>query len=126
MTWLILQMLLCLALAFGLGLVLGWWMRGLGIDDARRRDGDEWEKRLADYKRRLEACREECQSLADRLAACEARSEELARRLAEAMAEREAGDGAAPAREAAPEQAQPESPERWVVTGDETPDAEES
>ena len=37
MIWLILQMLTCLALAAALGVLLGWWLRGLGLEDKRRR-----------------------------------------------------------------------------------------
>ena len=119
MIWLILQMLVCLVLAFGLGLLLGWWLRGLGVDEARRRDDGEWEQRIADYKRRLEARGEECQDLTDRLAACEARCTELARRLGEALAARDASPApASPAGEAPPD-GPPDSPDRWVVSGDE-------
>lgn len=124
MIWLILQMLVCLLAAAGLGMLLGWWLRGLGIDEARRRDSAEWEQRIADYKRRLEARGEECQELADRLAACEARCEELARRLDRALAARDAA-AALPAGEPAPAAARV-SPERWVVSGDDDGGGEEA
>ena len=126
MIWLILQMLLCLALAAALGLALGWWLRSLGVDDKRRRENREWEERLADYKERLEACQTERQKLAGRLAACEERSAELARRLAAALADCESTEAAALVTEPDSPDTPPVSPERWVVTGDESPGDEDT
>ncbi len=126
MIWLILQMLTCLVLAAGLGVLLGWWLRGLGVDDTRRRESGEWERRLADYKQQLEACRADCQTAADQLAACEARSAELARRLAAALAGTGLPARAQPPAERRPPGGPPTDPETWVVTGEEPPETEES
>lgn len=120
MIWLILQMLTCLTLAAMLGILLGWWMRGLRVDEARRVTESEWERRLGEYKERLDSCRAEGQTLAERLAGCERRSVELARRLAAALAAHEpetsAGVGSGPP--AALPLARPGSPERWFVAGE--------
>lgn len=125
MIWLILQMLTFLVLAAGLGGLLGWWLRGLRVDEDRRREAAAWEHRLEEYKRRLAAYEADDHAAADRLAACEAREEELARRLAECLAERDAQSAEeAPAPGAAIEPAV--ESERWVVTGRDPSESEES
>ena len=124
MIWLILQILICLVLAAGLGALAGWWLRGLRVDEERRREATAWERRLAEYKRQLEAYEAGDQAAADRLAACEARAEELAQRLAECLAERDA-----PGARQAPEpgtRVEPESTERWVITGRDPNESEET
>ena len=127
MTWLILQMLVCLAAAFGLGLLVGWWVRGLGVEDRRRREGGEWERRVADYKQRLEASQADALTAADHLAACEARSAELARRLDACLAATdEPATAPPPTGEPEAPTAPPADPERWVVTAAEPPESEDT
>ena len=125
MIWLILQMLTCLVLAAGLGLLLGWWLRGLGVDDKLRRESSEWEGRLADYKQQLETCRADSQTAAEQLATCEARSAALARRLAAALAEADLADAAQATTVTSPA-APPTSVEKWVVTGEKATDPEQT
>lgn len=84
MSWLILQMLFCLVLAALLGGLVGWWLRGLGPRDDRRRDEGDWRARLALYKHELDACNEERQKVIGRLEECEHRFVALARRFADA------------------------------------------
>lgn len=78
MTYLMMQMLLCLLIAFLLGAVLGWWLGRRGFQEQVREIEDRGQRRHDECRNELESCRKERDlcgderaSLREELAVCQ-------------------------------------------------------
>ncbi len=78
MTYLMMQMFLCLLIAFLLGVLFGWWLGRRGLQEKMQEIEDRGQRRHDECRNELESCRkerdrfgEERTSLNEQLAACQ-------------------------------------------------------